>query len=89
MPAHKSNDTFPTQRSGSEAKKDKHSSSGSNGQGELPESAFSEPSEPGDLKVAQSGKPKAQTSGNMEENPQVIAHKPGQQAADKKQKSKL
>ncbi len=53
----------------------------------LPESAFAEPSEPSDR--APENNPKPQLVNSQEENPQIIAHKPGKQSSDKKIKSKL
>lgn len=54
--------------------------------GKLPDSAFAEPSEPGDHAPEQN--PKSQLKGPQEENPQVIASKAGMQAADEKKKDK-
>ncbi len=51
-----------------------------------PASAFAEHSEPSDR--APEDNPKSQLVKPQEENPQVIAHKPGKQAAEKT-KSKL
>ncbi|KAG8960602.1 hypothetical protein FRC03_006351 [Tulasnella sp. 419] len=47
-----------------------------------PSSAFAEPSEPSGHAPEQN--PKEQITNAQEENPQVIAHKPGKQAHDKK-----
>lgn len=51
----------------------------------VPPSGSSEPSEPSEIRPED--KPKKQLTGEQEENPQAIAHRPGGQAADKKNKS--
>lgn len=48
----------------------------------VPPSASSEPSEPSEIRPED--KPKKQLTGEQEENPQVVAHRPGGQVADKK-----
>ncbi|KAG8977993.1 hypothetical protein FRB90_008612, partial [Tulasnella sp. 427] len=45
-----------------------------------PPSAFAEPSEPSDRAPEENGK--EQLTNPQEENPQLIAHKPGKQAVD-------
>ncbi|EKM58402.1 uncharacterized protein PHACADRAFT_252691 [Phanerochaete carnosa HHB-10118-sp] len=52
----------------------------------VPPSGSSEPSEPSEIRPED--KPKKQLKGEQEENPQVVAHRPGGQAADKKGDSK-
>lgn len=47
-----------------------------------PPSGSSEPSEPSEVKP--SNKPKQQLTGEQEENPQLLAHKPGKQSGDAK-----
>lgn len=51
----------------------------------LPPSSFAEPSEPSDH--APEDNPKGQLTKPQEENPQAIAHKPGFQTADGRNKS--
>ena len=51
----------------------------------VPPSGSSEPSEPSEVRPED--KPKEQLTGEQEENPQVVAHRPGGQAAEKKSKS--
>ncbi|CCM03081.1 uncharacterized protein FIBRA_05201 [Fibroporia radiculosa] len=46
----------------------------------VPPSKASEPSEPSDIRPEE--KPKEQLTGEQEENPQVTAHRKGEQAAD-------
>ena len=50
----------------------------------VPPSGLSEPSEPSEVKPED--KPKKQLQGEQEENPQVIAQKPGKQYKDEKRK---
>ena len=52
----------------------------------VPPSGASEPSEPSEIRPEE--KPKKQLTGEQEENPQAIAHRPGGQAADHKHKSR-
>lgn len=48
----------------------------------VPPSGASEPSEPSPMRPED--KPKKQLTGEQEENPQVVAHRPGGQEADAK-----
>jgi hypothetical protein len=48
----------------------------------VPPSAASEPSEPSEVRPED--KPKKQLKGEQEENPQIVAHRPGGQEADGK-----
>lgn len=50
---------------------------------QIPAGRFQEPSEPSDVKPED--KPKQLVASEQEENPQVIAHKKGEQAVDRAQ----